>query len=216
MGKFVSGALLASLVWGAAWWLLIAQAEPESAAPCDDRCGPGTTCEDDLCVAVAAPEEAEPEAKGKRPRRRKGARKRGSAAGGDEGDVEAGDGASARPQVDDRNIPQFSADEPQTIDLKAGSERLSDAQVNAAMRTLTPRFQSCIADAASGGGELRGTVKISARVGGDGKVLSVSASAPAAIRESGAIPCIRKAVYDHRFPSRDGPAMAVDLRFDVD
>ena len=58
--------------------------------------------------------------------------------------------------------------------------------------------------------------KISARVGGDGKVLSVSASAPAAIRESGAIPCIRKAVYDHRFPSRDGPAMAVDLRFDVD
>ena len=76
--------------------------------------------------------------------------------------------------------------------------------------------QRCIADVSAASPDLRGTVAIKARVLGSGKVESVSATAPASIRESGAIPCIRKAVYDHRFPSFDGPGSAIDLHFDVE
>jgi hypothetical protein len=214
MGKVVTGALLASLAWGAAWWLLRPPEVAES-VPCDDRCGEGTECVDEVCVvaAVDPPEEDAPKSKRKRKRRR---RKGTQGNGGDDGDVAAEDGeAAAKPIVDDSHIPQFS-NAPQALDMNGGSERLTDSQVSAAVRKLTPKFQRCIGDASTGGAELRGKVKITARVVGSGKATQVSATAPAAIRDSGAIPCIRKAVYDHRFPSYDGPSMGVDLTFEVD
>ncbi|MEZ4385072.1 MAG: hypothetical protein R3A79_27330 [Nannocystaceae bacterium] len=213
MGKLVTGALLASLAWGAAWWLLRPPQLAEASA-CDERCGEGTECVDEVCVVAAAepPAEEAPKAKGKRKRRRrKGAR--GSEADGDVAEEAAP--TAAKPIVDDSHIPQFS-NAPQALDMNGGSERLTDGQVSAAIRTLTPRFQRCIADASTGDVELRGKVKITARVVGSGKATQVSASAPAAIRDSGAIPCVRKAVFDHRFPSYDGPSMGVDMAFEVD
>jgi len=212
MGKMVAGALLASLAWGAAWWLLLAPDNLET-LPCDERCGEGTRCEEELCIvdAVEAPqEEPTTKKKGRGKRRRRGKRGAGSPSG-DTGDLpEAG-----APRVDDSHIPAFS-NGPQALDLNGGSERLTDAQVRGVVRKLTPKFQRCIGDAATGDTPLRGEVKITARVNGDGKASQVSATAPAAIRESHAIPCIRKAVFDQRFPTYDGPSMGVDLSFEVD
>ncbi|MEZ4454879.1 MAG: hypothetical protein R3B09_35845, partial [Nannocystaceae bacterium] len=144
---------------------------------------------------------------------------RGAAGGGDggvdDGDEGGGAVAPAPSRVDDRHIPEYR-EKTQAIDLNGGSERLSDAVVSSEMRSLTPRFQRCIADVSAAFPDVQGAVKIKARVAGGGKVESVSATAPSSIRESGAIPCIRKAVYDHRFPSVDGPGSTIDLRFDVD
>lgn len=218
MGKFFAGLFVASAALVSAWWLAL---RPADRGPCDDRCGPGTACTGDLCEIEAAPETptAEVKAEGKRRRgKRRGAR--GSGGRASEGGVDddaSGDEASvpAPPRVDDSRIPEFS-NGAQTIDLNAGSERLTDAVVRGEMRALTPRFQRCIADVSAAYPEVRGAVKIKARVLGSGKVESVSATAPASIRESGAIPCIRKAVFDHRFPSFDGPSSAIDLQFDVD
>lgn len=219
MGKFVAGLVVASAALVSAWWFAL---RPAERGPCDDRCGPGTACVDDLCeieeAAPEAPAEAgKPEGKRRRGKRR-GSRGSGArAAGGDEVDAEAGDAAAVAPppRVNDSHIPEFS-NAAQTIDLNAGSERLTDTVVRGEMRSLTPRFQRCIADVSAAYPDVRGSVKIKARVLGSGKVESVTATAPASIRESGAIPCIRKAVYDHRFPSFDGPGSAIDLQFDVD
>ncbi len=211
MGKLVAGALVASLAWGAAWWLLcpIQTAEPTA---CDDRCGTGTRCEDGLCVVEAQEVAEEPTRKRKRRRKRK--KRRGGGANDIGADSDA-DAQAQAPRVDDSHIPAFS-NGAQALDLNGGSERLTDSQVGSEVRKLTPRFQRCIANASVGDAVLRGKVKIKARIGGNGKVSQVSASAPSVIRESGAIPCIRKAVYDHRFPSYDGPSMGVDLSFEVD
>ncbi|HFE46032.1 MAG TPA: hypothetical protein ENJ18_11170 [Nannocystis exedens] len=208
MGKLVAGALVASLGWGAAWWLLRPMEATEPAA-CDDRCGEGTQCEDGLCVIET--QEAVEEPTRKRKRRRKRRKRRGG--NSDEGEAESNDPQA--PRVDDSHIPAFSNDA-QALDLNGGSERLTDNQVSNEVRKLTPRFQRCIVNASVGDAVLRGKVKIKARISGKGKVSQVSASAPSVIRESGAIPCIRKAVYDHRFPSYDGPSMGVDLSFEVD
>lgn len=213
MGKLVAGALLASLAWGAAWWLLLGTPNAET-GPCDDRCGEGTRCDVQVCVVdtVEVPPE-EPAAKKKgRKRRRRG--KKGGGAGSPSGEVGEVPETSA-PRVDDSHIPAFS-NGPQALDLNGGSERLSDAQVRGVVRKLTPKFQRCVGDASTGDTALRGKVKITARVNGDGKVSQVSATAPAAIRDSGAVPCIRKAVFDQRFPTYDGPSMGVDLSFEVD
>jgi len=212
MGKLVAGALLASLAWGAAWWLLLAPHNVET-APCDGRCGEGTRCEDETCIVDAVevpPEEPTTKKKGRK-RRRRGKGSRAGSPSGDAGEVPE---ASA-PRVDDSHIPAFS-NGPQALDLNGGSERLSDAQVRGVVRKLTPKFQRCVGAASTGDTPLRGKVKITARVNGDGKVSQVSATAPASIRDSGAVPCIRKAVFDQRFPTYDGPSMGVDLSFEVD
>lgn len=212
MGKLVAGALLASLAWGAAWWLLLGTHDVET-GPCDERCGEGTRCDVEMCVVdtVEVPS-AEPTAEKKgRKRRRRGKKGGASSPSGEAGDLPE----PSAPRVDDSHIPAFS-NGPQALDLNGGSERLSDAQVRGVVRKLTPKFQRCVGDAATGDAPLRGKVKITARVNGDGKVSQVSATAPAAIRDSGAVPCIRKAVFDQRFPTYDGPSMGVDLSFEVD
>ncbi len=212
MGKLVAGALVASLAWGAAWWLLRPTLAAEPAA-CDDRCGEGTQCEEGLCVVQT--QEAVEEPTGKRKRRRKRRKRRRGGSSDNLGADSDADAQAQAPRVDDSHIPAFS-NGAQALDLNGGSERLTDSQVSKEVRKLTPRFQRCIVNASVGDAILRGKVKIKARIGGNGKVSQVSASAPSVIRESGAIPCIRKAVYDHRFPSYDGPSMGVDLSFEVD
>jgi hypothetical protein len=43
----------------------------------------------------------------------------------------------------------------------------------------------------------------------------VTVKAPAHLRVFGIVPCLRKALFTHRFPSWDGPAAGVDYSFQV-
>jgi hypothetical protein len=193
-------------------------------ANCGGYCGPGTDCIDARCV-VEELEQAETgeveEADGKR-KRRKGRRNRrgkgGADAGPDEGALEAGDELPPFVAVDDSNIPQFKGGTDQTIDMKGGSERLKDRVVDQHLRRLENRFQKCLETAARysdtyvGGGN----IKYQFRIEGSGKVSSVTAKAPAKLEVFGIIPCVRKAIYTHKFPSFDGPSMVVESSFRVD
>ena len=60
-----------------------------------------------------------------------------------------------------------------------------------------------------------GQIDFQFRVGGDGKVESVTVKAPAPLSTSGSVPCSRKAVYDHQFPKFDGPGMSVNYNIQI-
>jgi len=182
------------------------------AAACYGVCGEGTRCESGRCIAIAAaPEEAKPgvpEAKaGKRGRKR-------GAASGDAVDARA-DGATYQP-VADGHIPRYDATATTVLDPDAGSERLGDHTVRAELRGLEPAFDRCIADAVAGGVTIAaGRVDFVFGLSAKGKVTGVTAKAPAALRDTGILGCLRKVIYDHRFPTYDGPPMGVDYTFDV-
>jgi hypothetical protein len=61
-----------------------------------------------------------------------------------------------------------------------------------------------------------GSLKFKLRVLPSGKVEGVSVTAPASLRVWGIPACARKAVYQHKFPSYDGMAMAVGFSVDID
>lgn len=198
--------------------------EPAPKPDCGGICGPGTACVEGQCV-VAAPEEAEPAPaatkKPKKKRHRKGKRRgAGAAAGepepGDELDEAPADELPPFVAVDDRKIPQFSANKTQAIDLKAGSERPSERELDRHFAQITPKITRCVVTASRYGEIGKGRLAVKLRLLPSGKVESVSVKAPASLAVWGIVPCARKAVYDHRFPSYDGPSVAVDFGVDVD
>ncbi|MFO0632576.1 MAG: hypothetical protein U0168_06990 [Nannocystaceae bacterium] len=182
---------------------------------CFDVCGEGTRCDAGRCVvaAAAAPAPAEP-ALPESARKGK-ARRRGRTAA-DDGATAAGGGGSYTP-VDDSRVPRYDATATTVLDPAAGSERLDDATVRAHLRKLEPAFDRCIADAVSAGVTVgSGRVDFVFGLAPTGKVTGVTAKAPAAIRDSGVVPCLRTVVFEHRFPSYDGPPMGVDYSFEID
>ncbi len=191
--------------------------------PCSGACGPGTECVNDRCEAVAAPAVEAPPGK----RKRKGKRGRRGAAGASAGDAAAGDapdgveepaGEALPPfvPVDDSRVPQFSNAEAQTLDMKAGTERLSESELDRHFAQVTPQIQRCVTTASAYGEIGAGSLKFKLRVLPSGKVESVSLTAPASLRVWGIPSCARRAVYDHRFPSYDGAAMGVTFGVDID
>lgn len=205
--------------------LLTVGCSPPPAVPCGGRCGPGTECVEDRCQTLVAAEPAPVEGKTKRGRRGKRG-KRGSAGAGEAGGAEvitgeAIDEPGAEPlppfvAVDDRKIPEFSAAEPQALDMKAGSERLSEAVLDQHFARVHPAIVDCVTTASRYGELGSGDLKFKLRILPTGKVESVSVTAPASLRVWGIVPCARKAVFDHRFPGFDGPAIAVNFGVDVD
>ncbi|MBK6923333.1 MAG: hypothetical protein IPH07_38450 [Deltaproteobacteria bacterium] len=186
------------------------------ASTCFDACGEGTRCDGGKCVVVAAaaePAAVAPEAKrsGRRGRRRPRAGGEGS---GDDGD--ASDATATYVPVDDRRIPKYDATATTVLDPAAGSERLDDATVRSHLRKLEPALDRCITDAATAGVSIgSGRVKFVFGLSPSGKVTGVTAKAPPAIRDAGIVPCLRQVVFEHRFPSYDGPPMGVDYSFEV-
>jgi hypothetical protein len=184
---------------------------------CGGVCGDGTVCEAGRCLPSVA--EAEPvddvdapEPDGKRKRKRG---RRGAGASGDEANTLASD---AGPPVDnDAHVPRFDPNADQSISMSDGSGRLSDGQIDRELAKLDSSFQACVRDGAARAPDLgSGTVKYSFGVDGKGKVTGVNASAPAKLAEAGIVPCVRKAVYGHKFPAFDGPQMKVSSSFSVD
>ncbi len=209
----VIGGLVLGLALGAGG-LYAAQTYVLAPAPdCAGLCGDGTICADGLCIVAepsVAPElEPEPdEGKSKKKKRRGSKRKAGADAAPEPG--------SGPPLDDDSRVPRFDPNKDQTIGMSDGSGRLSDSQVNRELDSLDPQLRACVRDANDRVDELgTGTVKYSFGVAGTGKVTGVNVSAPANLKSAGIVPCVRKAVYGHKFPSFDGPEMKVSSSFSV-
>lgn len=163
-------------------------------------------------MVAAAPVEPAPAAAPAAKSGRRGKKRTGPAAATDGAAVA---GSTYRP-VADGHIPRYDAKATTVLDPDAGSERLGDAAVRSELRGLEPAFNQCIADAVAGGVEVgSGRVDFVFGLTATGKVSGVTAKAPAAIRDTGVLGCLRKVVFDHRFPRYDGPPMGVDYSFEV-
>ena len=213
MQQFFGGLALGALL-GAGGFFAYQSMTPK--AECGGLCGDGTTCDQGVCV-VAAPEELEvveevvEDAKGKR----KSKRRRGSKSG-DEGTLEPGPSGMGPPIDDDSGVPRFDANKDQTIGMADGSERLSDSEIDRELGKLDKQFQACVRDANERVEELgTGTVKYSFGIASSGKVTGVNASAPENLDAAGIVPCVRKAIYGHKFPSFNGPEMKASSSFSV-
>ncbi len=180
---------------------------------CYDVCGEGTRCENGRCVAEA-PLAVEDDPADPSPAERKGKRRRGK-----RGDAEPAPekGGETFVPVDDSHIPRYDPRKTEVLDMNAGSERLGDRTIADHMRRLEPKFNDCIETAARHSDqEIRGgKVDFVFGIAPSGKVTSVTVKAPTHLDVFGIVPCLRKAVYDHRFPSFDGPPMGVDYSFEV-
>lgn len=196
--------------------------------PCGGLCGAGTECVADRCqpIVVAPPEKPEKPGKKRKSKRKRRVAKSGSAPpAGDAdaidpgGDEPVDDAPSQAPPpfvpVDDSKIPQFSNAEPQTLDLKAGSERLSESELDRHFAQVTPQIQRCVTTASAYGDIPAGSLKFKLRILPSGKVESVSCTVGSGLKVWGIPACARKAVYDHRFPSFDGAAMGVSFGVDI-
>lgn len=190
----------------AALFALVACADRPDAADCYGVCGAGTRCEAERCVAIAeAPEPAAPEPDDGA-RKRKG--KRGARSGG------ADESAGAYEPVSDKHIPAYDATK--TTVLGEGGERLDDATVRKELRELEPAFDRCIADATAAGVTIpSGRVDFVFGLTPTGKIDGVNAKAAAPIRDTGIVSCLRKVIFDHRFPRYEGPPMGVDYSFEI-
>ena len=184
------------------------------AGGCYGVCGEGTVCRSGICV-VASEEAASPEVEAEVPA--KSAKRRRGGKRGADADAEAEADGDAFTPVDDSRVPEYDANKTQVIDMKAGTERLDDEVVRAHLRRLEPAFNRCIETAAQhsdediGGGE----VDFAFGIAPSGKVDGVSVKAPSQLRVFGIVPCLRRALADHRFPAFDGPTMGVDYSFRV-
>ncbi len=216
MGKFFGGFLVASGLAVATYFSGLLGPDVDT---CGGFCGEGSGCSEGQCVAVASAstedddtDEAEP-SKNKR-RKRRSERGSGGEHGGEAG---AEDGLAPFVPINDSGVPRFNRKSAKTIDLDAGSERLSDRVVNQELAKLDSRFQRCVATAAIYSDDaLRGSLNYELGIAGSGKVTGVNVKAPGSLKVFGIVPCVRKAIHGHRFPSFDGPTMGVEGSFRVD
>lgn len=203
-----------------------AACQPAATEACGGACGPGTECIDNVCVAVAP---AAPEPPAKKQKKGKKGRRKSSAGKADDGaaladaadEVDAGEPPPDEQlppfvPVDDSKIPAFSNSEPQVLDLKAGSERLDERTLDKHFARVTPAIQACVTHASRYGEVGAGSLEFKLRILPSGKVEGVSATAPPSLRAWSIPACARKAVYQHKFPSFDGPALAVSFSVDID
>lgn len=184
------------------------------APDCAGLCGDGTTCEEGRCV-IAIDDEPElvEEVADDGKRKRKGKRRPGSKAGDEAGSEPTGGGP---PLDDDSHVPRFDPNKDQTIGMSDGTGRLSDAAIDRELGKLDKQLQACVRDANQRVDELgTGTVKYSFGVAGNGKVTGVNVTAPQNLKDAGIVPCVRTAVYGHRFPAFDGPEMKASSSFSV-
>ena len=185
--------------------------DDEAAENCHGVCGKGTRCEEGMCV-VAERQQADRAALAQERGER---RARGRGREGKRGDAAIAPARGRGRGVDGRAIPQYDPTATRELDPAAGSERLDDAVVRSHFQRLEPAFDRCIAGAIADGAAVpSGSVKFKLGIAASGEVIGVSARAPADL-DAAVVPCLRKAVFDHRFPKFDGPTMDVDYAFEI-
>jgi len=177
---------------------------------CYGVCGDGTQCEAGKCVVaeLEAPEpDPEPASAKKKKRRRRG--RKGSSSSTDEGP-----GFKAE---DDSNVPGYDPKATKGLDMNAGTDRLADRTIRQHLSRLEPKFNKCIEKSALAHDDgLEGELDFVLSIQPSGKVGGVTVKASGNLKKAGVVPCARKVVYGHRFPSFDGSTMGVDYSFKVD
>ena len=155
--------------------------------------------------------ESDTEGEPKRKRRRKRRSKRGA-------DAAAGEDAGSGPPLDDDSkVPHFDPKHDRTIGMGDGTGRLSDSQVDRELAKLDKNFRRCVSEANQRVAELgTGKVTLGFGIAGTGKVTGVNVGAPSNLKDAGIVPCVRKAIYGHKFPAFDGPEMSVSSSFSID
>lgn len=201
--------------------LLLACDLRANAEACYDVCGPGTVCTERQCVPSPAVEElptddAPPKAGTSRKRKRKRSRSRDGSA-----EVDGGEPAVALPPfvpVNDKNVPRYDPNETQTIGAQSGSERIPDHVIRQHLSGLEAKFNKCIATAAEySPGELKsGRIDFDFGIRPTGRISGVNVTAPSHLRVFGIVPCLRRALFEHRFPTYDGPTTGVTYSFRVE
>lgn len=120
--------------------------------------------------------------------------------------------------VDDKSIPQFDPNRARTLDWSEGEEQLSEPVLMANMRDIEYKINDCLAVAAcyNGGGLKGGLLDFAISVSGKtGKALAVTVTAPPDLQVFGIVPCVRKAISEHQFPTYDGPPMTVKYSIEI-
>jgi hypothetical protein len=183
----------------------------ESSSPgsggCADKCGRGTRCDGSMCVVdysqdicSSGPIEQPDVVPSKPPITNWG---------------ECWEDRNQLPKfkaVDDKKIPQYDPNVARRLDMNSGEEQLSEPVLMSNMRDVEYEINKCLSLAACYQGQSlpSGQIDFQFRLGGDGKVESITVTAPTGLSIFGVVPCARKAVFDHQFPTFDGPGMTVN------
>lgn len=189
----------------------------DSVAPsgeCGGLCGKGTRCDGSVCVVdysqdiCAAPEEDKPVVQPSKP----------PISSWGECTTERSDLPKKFVAVNDKSIPQFDPNRTRTLDWNEGEEQLSESLLMANMRDVEYAINECLSTAAcyQGGSLPGGRIDMQFSLNGkDGKVDAVTVSAPAGLQVYGIVPCIRKAIANHQFPTYNGPPMSVKYNIEI-
>jgi hypothetical protein len=194
MGKIFAGLIVGVLVTAAGVWLW------QWGTPCLSRCGAGTQCRDNHCIALSAPPPAAPiKEKRHRARRDSAAAPEVHLKPGDEKMLAEGDGLGR----------------PEKIDLSEPDAReLSQEDLDSGFRGANPRIEKCITDALGDAPLETGRVEVGFRVEKSGQVSRVRVEAPALLQHQGLTRCIRGAVASLKFPA-SGAASVVTYPFEL-
>lgn len=121
--------------------------------------------------------------------------------------------------VDDSKIPQYDVNAPRAVDMNGGDgdEQLNEAVLNQHMREVEYAINECLALAScyQGSSLPNGRIDFQFRLTGAGKVDAISVTAPPGLSVFGIVPCVRKAVSDHAFPTYSGPPMSVKYNIEI-
>lgn len=114
--------------------------------------------------------------------------------------------------VNDKDIPQWDPNRARTLDWSEGDEQLNEPVLMSNMRDIEYGINECLAVAACyNGGSLKGgrldmVISLSGKTG---KADAVTVTAPPDLQIYGIVPCVRRAVADHQFPTYSGPPMTI-------
>lgn len=119
--------------------------------------------------------------------------------------------------VDDSKIPQFDPNAARALEMGGGDEQINEAVLNSHMREVEYAINDCLALAScyQGSSLPNGRLDFQFRLTGAGKVESIAVTAPPGLSVFGVIPCVRKAVADHAFPTYNGPTMTVKYNVEI-
>lgn len=119
--------------------------------------------------------------------------------------------------VDDSDITQFDPNAARSLDMNAGEEQLDEEVINNHMREIEYTLNECFSRAAcyNEGAFPTGELSFTFRLEASGEVSSVAITAPEEFNIFGTIPCSRRAVGDHKFPSFDGAGMTISYSVEL-
>ncbi len=208
MLRALFGLVLGALLSAGGGWLWLRRGDG-----CLDRCGAGTVCAAQRCIAAGTVEVGEDEGDAPKKRRR---RRPGGTTSAPGGDRAAPPEATLKPG-DEKMVARGDAlGRPQKLDFTTGSDErdVTEADLDHAWRSAQPRVLDCIAEAR---GELpldRGRVVVGLHIEATGAVSRVRVEAPAVLQAHGLFPCVRRVAMAVRFP-RGGSSNVVSFPFEL-